>query len=197
MHENTRAARAAGYREWVARMRAVKAAGQIERFPGGRRARGLPPLSKDRTIRRAQRIVEAWMAQQDVATVPERPWSELSHPEKLDLETGQALDIAGKILSDGAQLLERDGLEGTDIKLVTLVKDTALQVISTQVRVDNAKLAASVLSPVGLNEEERRRRARAAIQAAFAERPPRDNSVVIEHEPDEADSRLPITDHRS
>ena len=137
------------------------------------------------------------MAQQDVATVPERPWSELSHPEKLDLETGQALDIAGKILSDGAQLLERDGLEGTDIKLVTLVKDTALQVISTQVRVDNAKLAASVLSPVGLNEEERRRRARAAIQAAFAERPPRDNSVVIEHEPDEADSRLPITDHRS
>jgi hypothetical protein len=47
-----------GRRRWVERMRAAKAAGQIARFPGGRRTRGLPPLSKDPKIRRAQRIVE-------------------------------------------------------------------------------------------------------------------------------------------
>jgi hypothetical protein len=188
MHENTRAARAVGYRQWVERMREAKARGEIQRFPGGRRTRGLPPLSRDPTIRKAQRIIEARMADQEIVTVPERPWSELTHPEKLDKETGQALDIAAKILRDGAQLLERDGIEGTDIKLVTLVKDTALQVISTQVRVDNAKLAAAALGPAGLNEEQRRERARQAILQAFAERALPDNGIVIEHELDEAGS---------
>jgi len=43
-------------------MREAKARGEIERFPGGRRKRGLPPLSKDRTIRKAQRLVEKMMA---------------------------------------------------------------------------------------------------------------------------------------
>ena len=123
-------------------MREAKARGEIKRFPNGGRAKALPPLSKDPTIRRAQRIVEAWMAQQDITTVPARPWSELSHPEKLDLETGQALDIAGKILNDGAAILNEHGLAGTDIKLVTLVKDTALAIIGHQVRIDAARLTA-------------------------------------------------------
>jgi hypothetical protein len=57
-HQNTAAAINEGRRRWVERMRAAKAAGQIARFPGGRRTRGLPPLSKDPKIRRAQRIVE-------------------------------------------------------------------------------------------------------------------------------------------
>ena len=169
-------------------MREAKARGEIERFPNGRRARHLPKLSRDPTIRRAQRIVEKMKAgaDHDIAAVPERPWSELTHPEKLDKETGLALDIAAKILNDGVQLLERDGLEGADIKLVTMIKDTALQVISTQVRVDNAKLTASVLSPTGLNEEQRRERARLEILAAFAERPMPGNGVVIEHGPAES-----------
>ena len=187
-HPNSRAARLKGRRQWVERMREAKARGEIELFPGGRRARGLPPLSRDPTIRKAQRILEKAkaMADQEIATVPERPWSERGHAEKLDLETGQALDIAAKILRDGTQMLERDGIEGADIKLVTLVKDTALQVISTQLRVDHAKLAASVLAPDGLNEEQRRQRARELIRQAFAERPSRDNGVVTEHEPDDS-----------
>jgi hypothetical protein len=166
-------------------MREAKDRGEIERFPGGRRARDLPPLSRDPIIRKAQRIVEKAkaMADQEIATTLERPWSELTHTEKLDKGTGMALNIAAKILNDGAQLLERDGLEGTDPKLAALVKDTALQVISTQVRVDNAKLAASVLSPTGLTNEERRERARRLIAEAFAERPLPGNGPVLEHDP--------------
>ena len=166
-------------------MRAAKAAGQIERFPGGRRARDLPPLSKDRTIRRAQRLVEKAkvMADHNVATVPDRPWSELTSPEKLARETGLSLDIAAKILNDGAQILERDGLEGTDPKLVALVKDTALSIIGNQIRVDTAVLTASAVSPEGLTDSERRERARRMILEAFAERPLPGNGVVIEHEP--------------
>jgi hypothetical protein len=137
MHENTRAARAAGYRQWVERMRAAKERGEIERFPGGRRARGLPKLSRDPTIRKAQRHLEKAKAVVD-QNIVKGPCAELSHPEKLDIETGKALDITAKILNDGAEMLERHGLEGADIKLVSLVKDTALAVISSQVRVDTA-----------------------------------------------------------
>jgi len=126
------------------------------------------------------------MADQEIATAPERPWEAMTHSEKLDKETGLALDIAAKILRDGAEMLERDGIERADIKLVTMVKDTALQVIATQVRVDNAKLAASVLSPAGLSESQRRERARQAIREAFAERPLPDNGLVTEHEPVDA-----------
>ena len=159
-------------------MQAAKVAGQIERFPNGRRAKGLPRLSKDPTIRRAQKIIEKAkaMADQEIASLLEQPWSELSHPEKLALETGVSLDIIAKILNDGAQILERDGLEGTDIKLATFVRDTAQSVISNQIRIDSAKLAASVSSPAGLTEQQRREQARQAILEAFAERPQLDNS---------------------
>ena len=179
-HPNSRAARLEGRLRWVERMREAKARGEIERFPGGRRARGLPRLSKNPIIRKAQRIVEKAkaMVDQAIATVPERPWSELSHPEKLALETGVSLDIIAKILNDGAQILERDGLEGTDIKLATFVRDTAQSVISNQIRIDSAKLAAGVSSPAGLTEAQRRERARAAILEAFAERPQPDNGVA-------------------
>jgi hypothetical protein len=142
MHSNTRAAMAEGRRRWVERMREAKARGEITRFPGGRRARDLPPLSKDPTIRRAQRIIEAAMAERELVAVPDRPWSELTHPEKLNRETGTALDVAAKILNDGAKMLDRDGLEGMDIKLLALVKDTAMQIIANQIRVDTAVLAA-------------------------------------------------------
>jgi len=177
-HPNSRAARLEGRRRWVARMQAAKVAGQIERFPNGRRAKGLPRLSKDPTIRRAQKIIEKAkaMADQEIASLLEQPWSELSHPEKLALETGVSLDIIAKILNDGAQILERDGLEGTDIKLATFVRDTAQSVISNQIRIDSAKLAASVSSPAGLTEQQRREQARQAILEAFAERPQLDNS---------------------
>ena len=95
MHPNTAAAIAEGRRHWFERMREAKAAGQIERFPGGRRARGLPPLSKDPKIRRAQRIVERAMAN-GVTTNGnggiDRPWESLTKAEKLSRATELALD---------------------------------------------------------------------------------------------------------
>jgi hypothetical protein len=100
-HPNSRAARLGGRRRWVERMRQAKAAGQIERFPGGRRPRGLPPLSKDPTIRRAQTLVERAMAKKngtgvpEVPTVPDnvRPWSSLSKGERLSSATDDSLGI--------------------------------------------------------------------------------------------------------
>jgi hypothetical protein len=44
-------------------------------------------------------------------------------------------------------------------------------VISNQIRVDTAVLAANVASPTGQTEAERRQQAQEAIRAAFAERP--------------------------
>lgn len=173
MHDNTRAAIAEGRRRWVERMREAKERGEINRFPNGRRAKGLSPLSKDPKIRKAQRFVEKVkaMAEREIATIRELPWEELTHPQKLDIETGKALDIAAKILNDGAQMLERAGIEGVDTKLLMLVKDTAMQIISAQLRVDAAVLVASASAPVGLNDPERREKARQMILAAFAEHP--------------------------
>jgi len=57
-HPNSRVARLEGRRRWVERMRAAKAAGLIERFRNGRRAKGLPPRSRDRIIARGQRLIE-------------------------------------------------------------------------------------------------------------------------------------------
>jgi hypothetical protein len=136
---------------WVERMREAKARGEISRFPGGRRARDLPKLSKDKTIRKAQRIIEKAkaVAEQQIAKTEGMTWEELSHSEKLTRQTGTALNITAKILNEGARLLDQNGLEGMDIKLLTLVKDTAMQSIGTQVRVDSARLAASGFSRGG------------------------------------------------
>jgi hypothetical protein len=62
-------------------MRAAKAAGLIEKIPGGRRARGLPPLSPDPTIRKAQRLIEELMAKR------------LRVVEEGESEGGQAPDV--------------------------------------------------------------------------------------------------------
>jgi len=61
-HVNSRVARLEGRRRWVERMRAAKAAGQIDRFPNGRRARGLPLRSKDPIISRGQQLIERAIA---------------------------------------------------------------------------------------------------------------------------------------
>ena len=137
MHPNTRAAIAAGRRRWVERMRAAKARGEIERFPGGKRARGLPPLSRDPTIRKAQRIVERLMAEQTGVqaitneAVPPRTWDDLTKAEKLSRAADLALDCARQILELG--------IDRSDVKLVAQVKDTALNIISQQIRLDSLK----------------------------------------------------------
>jgi hypothetical protein len=70
-HPNTRAAAIEGRRRWLERMRRAKAAGLIEKIPGGRRKRGLPKLSKDRIIARAQRVLEEVMAKKALRVVGE------------------------------------------------------------------------------------------------------------------------------
>jgi hypothetical protein len=143
-------------------MRAAKARGEIDRFPNGRRARGLPQLSKDPKVRKAQRLIEAKMAEREPAEGQGRPWPQLTKAEKLGAVTDVALDIAREILALG--------VDPSDTRILQIVKDTALSVISNQIRVDTAVLASSVSSPTGLTEEQRRERARAAILEAFAER---------------------------
>jgi len=147
-----------GRHRWVQRMRAAKAAGQIERFPGGRRARGLPPLSKDRTIRKAQRMVERVMAKREklaaVALAPgsdspdptaERQWSEQSRGEKLADNADRSLAFTSGILSLGArvkdQLLKDDAdvtkrVHPSQLKILEMAKDTALATISHRLRVE-------------------------------------------------------------
>ena len=64
----------AGRGRWVQRMRLAKQEGLIERFPNGRRARGAAKLHPDRTIRRAQKIIEARMAKDaSLRVVPDDP----------------------------------------------------------------------------------------------------------------------------
>jgi len=67
-----------GRRRWVERMRAAKAAGLIDRFPNGRRAKGLPSRSKDRIIARGQRLVEQAIIEMEktLPAIPEPPWDE-------------------------------------------------------------------------------------------------------------------------
>ena len=129
MHDNTRAAIAEGRRRWVERMREAKERGEINRFPNGRRAKGLPPLSKDPKIRKAQRFVEKAMAK----LVPSdgRPWTEMSKAEKLGRATERALDCVRDILELG--------IDPSDAKTLAIVKDTALNIISQQIRLDALK----------------------------------------------------------
>jgi len=157
-----------GRRRWVERMREAKARGEIERFPGGRRARGLPPLSKDRTIRRAQRILEARGSNRGAVMVPAT--SDATKAEKL----GEATDIS---LDRVLAFLYLDVDPRAEPKLFALQMNTAMTTISNQVRVDTAELTARALSPTGLTEEQRRAQARQAILEAFAERPQLDNSI--------------------
>ena len=111
-------------------MRAAKVRGEVTRFPGGRRAKGLPPLSRDPKIRAAQRIIETVMAEKEVApAIVSKPWAEMSRGEKLAAAADKALDVTKKTLD-----LEIDPIDNP--KLYTLQNTTALAVISNQIRVE-------------------------------------------------------------
>ena len=137
-----------GRRRWVERMRTAKAAGLIERFPGGRRARGLPPLSKDPKIRKAQRLIETRMAERNAAVVmaprsdppahrAERPWAEMSKGEKLAAATDRALDVAKAYLDVP--------VDPSNLKLASLQTNLALGVIGYQVRVESGALSGDAI----------------------------------------------------
>jgi len=164
-HPNSCAARLEGRRRWVERLRAAKARGEIERFPGGRRARGLPPLSREPTIRRAQRLLEAEVAKKKVAgdgAVP-RVWETLSKAAKLSHNADLALDCARQILELG--------VDPSDPKLLSIVKETALSVIAAQIRLDELRMNDPGDQPGNIAPEERRRWAVEENEEAFRERP--------------------------
>jgi hypothetical protein len=142
-------------------MRQAKAAGVIARIPGGRRAKGLPKLSKDRKIRRAQRMLEAAMAKRNAekATVPmvaQRSWVELEKPDKLSEATDQSLDKVYTFL-----LMDLDPV--VQEKLFLAQQQVALSTISNQIRLDAAKLQAQT-SLHNLPDEILRERLAAAFE---------------------------------
>jgi hypothetical protein len=102
-------------------------------LPGGRQ----PP---DKYIARAQRIIEGLiMAKRTVPALPAeaaaltaKPWVELSKSEKLSAVVDLGLDVARKIL-------ELD-VDPDNVRLLAQIKDTALSVISQQIRVDEGRL---------------------------------------------------------
>jgi hypothetical protein len=143
-------------------MREAKARGEITRFPGGRRAKGLPPLSRDPKIRKAQRIIETAMAEKEEASAAvQKPWSEMSRGEKLEANATDALTITARIL--------RLGVDPTNTKLLAIVKDTALSLIGYQIRVEQGPQPFSPPAAPSISVEELRRQAEEEITAAFKE----------------------------
>jgi hypothetical protein len=124
-------------------MREAKARGEIERFPGGRRKRGLPPLSKNRTIRRAQRIIEARVSKGTVVV----PVSDQTKAEKLGTATGMALDRVLAFL--GEEIDPR-----AEEKLFALQMSVAQSTISNQIRLEAAALQAAAGGIAGLDDDD-------------------------------------------
>ena len=102
MHPNTAAALRAGRARWLQRMRLAKQQGLIERFPNGRRALGSPKLHPDRTIRRAQKIIEARMAKEPALRVVGDPGVEvpLTSEEQAAVGASKAAAARGEFASD-------------------------------------------------------------------------------------------------
>src|SRR6516165_12568476 len=175
-HEN--AALQAGRARWVERMRQAKDEGLIDRFPNGRRPgvpNGAPPA--DKHIRRAQLVIERLrdMVKKAVPAlptdvlpalpadaVPAKPWEEMTKAEKLSVATELALDNVRQILELG--------ITPEDVKLLAQVKDTALTIISQQIRIeenvlrppqDDEPLTEYQAAVKEFEEQERRRKSKA------------------------------------
>ena len=167
MHHNTRLALQAGRARWIERMQQAKARGEIARFPNGRR-RGVPNGARapDKHIRRAQLVIERLrnMVRKAVPALPAdavpavKPWDEMTKAEKLSAATELALDNVRQILELG--------INPEDVKLLAQVKDTALTIISQQIRIEESALRAPpqdeplteyMLAVKEFEEQERRR----------------------------------------
>ena len=68
------------------------------------------------------------------AGLPAKAWGEMTKGEKLSAATELALDAVRQILELG--------IDPDDVKLLAQVKDTALQIISQQIRVQENELRA-------------------------------------------------------
>ena len=134
-------------------MHAAIAAGEIAKFPcgGNRRAQGLPPLSKDRIIAKAQRMVEQQMSKRAALVA-----AGLTKAERLSAATDTALEVATEILALG--------VDPADPRILAIVKDTALSIIATQARLDAAQLAAASGGIAGLDDDDLDERLGRAMQ---------------------------------
>jgi hypothetical protein len=143
-------ARVEGVKRWRDRMRAAIAAGLIDRFPQGRkkgdpRLVGKPPLylqrranaaATEQTVPAAPK--EIVMARRTLAAVPAAepaapvPWEQKSRAEQLAELTGKALGLT-------KALLELP-IDPENLKLLSIQKDAALSILSTQIKVDEGQL---------------------------------------------------------
>jgi hypothetical protein len=116
-------------------MRAAKAAGLIAKIPGGRRARGLPPRSKDRIIARGQRLIEQAIAEMEktLPAVTNKSWEEMTDGEKFASNFSASLDFNHEVLN------RRTNWEDTE--LLKLKKEIALSTQAAAVRLRTAELA--------------------------------------------------------
>jgi hypothetical protein len=142
MRPHALAARMAGHRRWVERMRALKAAGVIDRFPGGSPPRGSPRRSSNRIIARAQRVIEeVTMATRETtvpavpaeaAALPAKPRGAMALPEKLDHASNTSLDRIQR-------LLDRD-VDETDTKTLGMQTTAALTVLGYKIKLDTERM---------------------------------------------------------
>ena len=147
-----------GRARWIAEMRKLKASGLIEKIPGGRRPNGQPRKTGDKIIDRARMVVADRMAETveadliegeeaDAAEngeemtlpVPAGTWERMSDAAKLRALTGMSFNAIRDIL-DMKLPDDKDTTAAHRLKLLSIQKDAALSVLSTQVRVDVARL---------------------------------------------------------
>jgi hypothetical protein len=128
------AARVAGRAKWVERMRRAKAAGLVDRFPGGRH-RGRKPRPKtgnklaDRALRQIAETLEHL-----AAPMADKPFKDLEPGEQLADITRQSLKVLHELL------LAPAGPENP--KLARMVSDAARCVLALSVKVDPQRMRA-------------------------------------------------------
>ena len=116
------------------RQKAAKAAGLIKKIPGGRRARGLPPRSKDRIIARGQRLIDQAIAEMEktLPAVLDKPLEQQSEAELFAGNFRRSL------------LFSRDVLDRPDdwgdMEFMKMKRDIATSVQSAAIRIKVAEL---------------------------------------------------------
>jgi hypothetical protein len=134
---NTVEAMVAGRRRWLEREKAAKAAGLIDKIPTGRRRPGIKKASS-KAVARARGLLYKGMemrkkqAIEPVSSFPPKPWAEQTRADKLGTLTDKAFDVTRAILDIP--------VDPADKRLLSIQKDTALSVISTQTKVDESQL---------------------------------------------------------
>ena len=92
------------------------------------------PTTDDKVILKADRVIRQEIAA--LPTVPDKPFGELEPHEQLVVITGRALNVVHEILH-----FEMKGKDGVvDVKVASMVKDTALRALAVRVKIDSNAL---------------------------------------------------------